>query len=81
MKYAVQIGSDAMIFIPSFIKTCSGTQKLMGGYANMDSIGSYPRKLFGVRKTERVANDEKKVREWECRRKPIYARFEVIGGD
>jgi hypothetical protein len=31
MKYAVEIGSGAMIYIPSFIKTGSGIQKLMGG--------------------------------------------------
>jgi hypothetical protein len=31
MKYAVEMGSGAMIYIPSFIKIGSGTQKLMGG--------------------------------------------------
>jgi hypothetical protein len=31
MKYAVQMGSGAMIYIPSFIKTGSGIQKLIGG--------------------------------------------------
>jgi hypothetical protein len=31
MKYAVQMGSDAMIYIPSFIKTGSGIQTLIGG--------------------------------------------------
>jgi hypothetical protein len=31
MKYAVQKSSGAMIYIPSFIKTVSGIQKLMGG--------------------------------------------------
>jgi hypothetical protein len=31
MKYAVEIGSGAMIYIPSFIKTCSDIQKLRGG--------------------------------------------------
>jgi hypothetical protein len=30
MKYAVQIGSVAMIYIPSFIKIASGIQKLSG---------------------------------------------------
>jgi hypothetical protein len=30
MKYAVEMGSGAMICIPSFIKTGSGIQKLMG---------------------------------------------------
>jgi hypothetical protein len=31
MKYAVEIGSGAMIYIPSFIKIGSGLQKLIGG--------------------------------------------------
>jgi hypothetical protein len=35
MKYAVEMGSGAMIYIPSFIKTGSGIQKLMGrGYTD-----------------------------------------------
>jgi hypothetical protein len=31
MKYAVKMGSGAMIYIPSFINTGSGTQNLMDG--------------------------------------------------
>jgi hypothetical protein len=31
MKYAVEMGSDAMIHIPSFMKIGSGIQKSMGG--------------------------------------------------
>jgi hypothetical protein len=31
MKYAILIGSVAMIYIPSFIKIGSGIQKLFGG--------------------------------------------------
>jgi hypothetical protein len=31
MKYAVEIGSRAMIYVPSFIKIGSGIQKIMGG--------------------------------------------------
>jgi hypothetical protein len=31
MNYAVEMGSGAMIYIPSFTKTFSGIQKLMGG--------------------------------------------------
>jgi hypothetical protein len=31
MKYAVDIGSGAMIYIPSSMKIGSGIQKLMGG--------------------------------------------------
>jgi hypothetical protein len=29
MKYAVEMGSGVMIYIPSFIKTASGIQKLI----------------------------------------------------
>jgi hypothetical protein len=32
MKYAVDMDSNAMIYIPSFIKIGSGIQKLIGGY-------------------------------------------------
>jgi hypothetical protein len=31
MKYAVEMGSGAMIYIPSFIKIDSGIQRLVGG--------------------------------------------------
>jgi hypothetical protein len=31
MKYAVEMGSGAMIYIPNFIKIGSAIQKLMGG--------------------------------------------------
>jgi hypothetical protein len=31
MKYAVQMGSGSMIYIPSFIKIGSRIQKLIGG--------------------------------------------------
>jgi hypothetical protein len=31
MKYAVEMGSGVMIYIPSFITTGSGIQKLLGG--------------------------------------------------
>jgi hypothetical protein len=31
MKYAVEMGSGAMIYIPSFIKIGSGIQNLIGG--------------------------------------------------
>jgi hypothetical protein len=35
MKYPNEVGSGAMIYIPSFIKTGSGIQKLMeGGYTD-----------------------------------------------
>jgi hypothetical protein len=31
MKYAVEMGSGAMMYIPSFIKIVSGIQKFIGG--------------------------------------------------
>jgi hypothetical protein len=31
MKYAVEMDSGAMIYVPSFIKIDSGVQKLIGG--------------------------------------------------
>jgi hypothetical protein len=34
MKYASEMGSGAMIYIPSFIKIGSGTQKLIEGGGN-----------------------------------------------
>jgi hypothetical protein len=33
MEYVVEMGSCAMIFIPSFIKIGSGIQKLIRGYS------------------------------------------------
>jgi hypothetical protein len=39
MKYAVEKGSGAMIYIPNSIKIGSGTQKLIGGiHRHTDSI-------------------------------------------
>jgi hypothetical protein len=38
VKYAVETGSGAMIYIPSFIKIGSGIQKLIGGYTNRMEI-------------------------------------------
>jgi hypothetical protein len=34
MMYAVEMGSDAMMYIPCFIKTGSGIQKLIGGFTD-----------------------------------------------
>jgi hypothetical protein len=31
MKYAIEMGAGAMIYIPSFMKIGSGIQKLLGG--------------------------------------------------
>jgi hypothetical protein len=41
MKYAVEMGSGTVIYMPSFIKTGAGIQKLMGGgrgYADRKEI-------------------------------------------
>jgi hypothetical protein len=39
MKYAVEVGSSAMKYIPSFIKIGSGIQKLIEGiHRHTDSI-------------------------------------------
>jgi hypothetical protein len=34
MQYAVEMGSGAMIYIPSFIQIGSGIQKMMEGYTD-----------------------------------------------
>jgi hypothetical protein len=34
MKYAVEMGSGAMIYIPGFLKIGSDIQKLMEGYTD-----------------------------------------------
>jgi hypothetical protein len=39
MKYAVEKGSGAMMYIPSFIKTGTAIQKLVGGiHGHTDSM-------------------------------------------
>jgi hypothetical protein len=37
MKYAADMGSDVMIYIPSFIKTGSGIQHFFGGDIHTDT--------------------------------------------
>jgi hypothetical protein len=39
MKYAVEMGSGVMIYIPSFIKIGSGIQKLIRGHAHRHTHG------------------------------------------
>jgi hypothetical protein len=34
MTYAAELGSGAMIYVPSFIKIGSGIQKLKGGFTD-----------------------------------------------
>jgi hypothetical protein len=41
MKHAFEMGSRAMIYIPSFIKTVSGIQKLMVGIKTQTAWTSY----------------------------------------
>jgi hypothetical protein len=36
-NYAVEMGSGAVIYVPSFIKIGSGIQKLIGGWEDMDT--------------------------------------------
>jgi hypothetical protein len=51
MKYATEIGSIAMIHIPSFIKTGSDTEELTGGYTdNMVIVYAYSHFFFKIRK-------------------------------
>jgi hypothetical protein len=38
MKYAIQTGLGAMIYIPNFIKIGSGIHKLIRGYTDMMDI-------------------------------------------
>jgi hypothetical protein len=38
MKYGVELGSGAVIYIPSFIETGSGIQKFMRGYTGSSMI-------------------------------------------
>jgi hypothetical protein len=38
MNYTVEMSSGAMIYVPSFIKTGSGTQKLIGGDTQTHSM-------------------------------------------
>jgi hypothetical protein len=37
MKCAFEMGSGAMIYIPSFIKIGPGIQELMGGYTDTET--------------------------------------------
>jgi hypothetical protein len=41
MKYAVEMGLGALIYIPSFIKIGSGIQTLIGGDTHTQSLLSF----------------------------------------
>jgi hypothetical protein len=47
MKYAVEMGSGAMIFIPSFIQIGSGIQKSASGHTDTQAAYLY---FFKIRK-------------------------------
>jgi hypothetical protein len=49
MKYAVEIGSGTMKFIPSFIKIVSGILKLEGG-GDSETRGHHGNGIFKIRK-------------------------------
>jgi hypothetical protein len=46
MKYAVEMGSGAMIYIPSFIQIGSPIQKLIGGYTDTQTAWRYHKPTF-----------------------------------
>jgi hypothetical protein len=46
MKYAVEMGSGAIIYIPNFIKIGSGIQMLMGGGYTDTQAGGRSHKLL-----------------------------------
>jgi hypothetical protein len=37
MNYTVEMGSDAVIYMPNFIKTGSAIQKFIAGYTNIET--------------------------------------------
>jgi hypothetical protein len=62
MKYAVEMGSVAVIYIPIFIKTGSGIQKMIGrdsqthrGQGNLISLLSFFQNRESRIKTQRIA--------------------------
>jgi hypothetical protein len=58
MRYAVEVGSSAMIFIPGFIKTGSGIQKLTGEYTDTQTErrSHKPTFIFFQNKESRLMN-------------------------
>jgi hypothetical protein len=48
MKYALEIGSVAMIYISTFINIGSGIQKLLGGIHGQQAEGGNIKSLYGV---------------------------------
>jgi hypothetical protein len=70
MKYAVEMGSGAVIYVPSFIKIGSGIQRLTGGKTQR-AIGCHKPKL----KLNCVALVRERTIPTE--RQPLVAEFSV----
>jgi hypothetical protein len=58
MKYAAEMGSDAMIYIPSFIKIFSAIQKLRGGGVHRQHGDLISLLLFFQNKESRLKRNE-----------------------
>jgi hypothetical protein len=43
LKYVVEMGSEAVIYIPSFITPGGGIQTLIGGYTNTQTAFFFPK--------------------------------------
>jgi hypothetical protein len=50
MKLTVEMGSGAMIYMPSFINIGSGSQKLIGGYTNTQTARRSHKPTFIISK-------------------------------
>jgi hypothetical protein len=61
MKYAIEMGSGAMIYIPSFIKTGSGIQKLIRGWGGAQDGDRISLLLFCQNKESRLRNEAYKI--------------------
>jgi hypothetical protein len=64
MKYAVEIGSGAMIYIPSFIKIVSGIQKLMGAGFTDRSLLSFFKNKEGRLINKKVMDSQEPTLHW-----------------
>jgi hypothetical protein len=50
VKYATEMGSDAVMYISSFIKIGSAIQKLLGGHTDSKEIAQVYFQFFRIRK-------------------------------
>jgi hypothetical protein len=46
MKYAVEMGSSAVMYVPNFIKSGSGIQKLMEGFPDIQTAWTLHKPTF-----------------------------------